>query len=55
MPEASIVITARDRYSDSIRKMARQTRAFDKDAEGLEERCLSRRWDLGAGGGSDTE
>ena len=55
MPEASIVITARDRYSDSIRKTARQTRAFGKDAEGLEERCLSRGWDLGAGGGSDTE
>ena len=55
MPEASIVITAQDRYSESIRKMAQQTRAFDKDVEGLEERCLSRRWDLGAGGGSDTE
>ena len=37
MPEASIVITAQDRYSDSIRKMAQQTRAFDKDVEALEE------------------
>ena len=55
MPEASIVITAQDRSSDSIRKMAQQTRACDKDAEGLGERCLFRGWDLGAGGGSDTE
>lgn len=38
MPEASIVITAQDRYSSVVSKMADVTKRFSKDADGLQQR-----------------
>lgn len=37
MPEASIVIKATGRYSDALKKLSKTTKAFTKDAYGLEE------------------
>ncbi|MEA4955752.1 MAG: tape measure protein [Pseudoflavonifractor sp.] len=49
MPEASIVITVTDRYSNAVKSMASVTRNFSKDAEQME-RTLSKlqknRYDL---------
>lgn len=36
MPEASIVITAQDRYSSAVKSMASVTKSFSKDAEQME-------------------
>ncbi|MCI5842355.1 MAG: tape measure protein [Clostridiales bacterium] len=36
MPDTSIVIKAEDRYSTAVRRMADQTRAFNKDIDALE-------------------
>ena len=36
MPEASLVVTAQDRYSEAIRKMRTTTQAFSKDVDALE-------------------
>lgn len=36
MPEASLVVTAQDRYSEAIRKMRTTTQAFNKDVDALE-------------------
>ena len=36
MPEASLVVTAQDRYSETIRKMRDTTKAFSKDVDALE-------------------
>ena len=37
MPDTSIVIKAEDRYSTAVRRMADQTRAFNKDIDALED------------------
>lgn len=36
MPEASILITARDKYSSQIKAMSNVTKSFSKDTDGLE-------------------
>ena len=36
MPEASLVVTAQDRYSEALRKMRATTQAFSKDVDALE-------------------
>ena len=41
MPNASIVITAQDRYSDVVKKMASVTKSFDKDVDNLEDTLYS--------------
>lgn len=41
MPDASIVVTLQDRYSDTAKKMAAVTKAFTKDTEGLEQRLYA--------------
>lgn len=41
MPNASIVVTLQDRYSDTAKKMAAVTKAFTKDTEGLEQRLYA--------------
>lgn len=44
MPEASIVVTLQDRYSETAKKMSEATKAFTKDVDQLEEqlRALDR-------------
>ena len=37
MPEASLVIKAEDRYSESVRKMSQTTKSLNKDVDDLEE------------------
>lgn len=37
MPEASIVVTSVDRYSDAVKKMATVTKSFSKDVDQLED------------------
>lgn len=37
MPDASIVVTATDRYSDAVKKMATVTKSFGKDVDKMEE------------------
>ncbi len=37
MPDTSIVVTAQDNYSSSVKKMSKVTKAFDKDAEHMEQ------------------
>lgn len=37
MPNASIVITSQDRYSDAVKKMATTTKSFSKDVDQLED------------------
>ena len=41
MPNASIVVTLQDRYSDTAKKMAAVTKAFTKDTEDLEQRLYA--------------
>ena len=41
MPNASIVVTLQDRYSDTAKKMAAVTKAFTKDTKGLEQRLYA--------------
>lgn len=41
MPETSIVVTLNDRYSETAKKLSQVTKAFSKDAEGLEERLYA--------------
>ena len=41
MPEASIVVTSVDRYSDAVKKMATVTRSFSKDVDQLENTLYS--------------
>ena len=36
MPDVSIVIKATDKYSDAIKTMQAATKAFSKDADGLQ-------------------
>ena len=36
MPEASLVVSAQDRYSTVVRRMRDQTKAFSKDMDQLE-------------------
>lgn len=41
MPETSIVVTLNDRYSETAKKLSQVTKAFSKDAEGLEQRLYA--------------
>ena len=41
MPETSIVVTLNDRYSETAKKLSQVTKAFIKDAEGLEQRLYA--------------
>ena len=41
MPTTSLVVTATDRYSDTVKKMTAVTRAFSKDVDGLESRLYA--------------
>ena len=41
LPETSIVVTLNDRYSETAKKLSQVTKAFSKDAEGLEQRLYA--------------
>ena len=41
LPETSIVVTLNDRYSETAKKLSQVTKAFIKDAEGLEQRLYA--------------
>ena len=41
LPETSIVVTLNDRYSETAKKLSQVTKAFSKDAEGLEQRLYT--------------
>ena len=41
LPETSIVVTLNDRYSETAKKLSQVTKAFIKDADGLEQRLYA--------------
>ncbi len=40
MPEVSIVVTGKDKYSDAIKKMSSVTKTFNKDQEAMERKLV---------------